>query len=229
MWQLEWGGGSHIDRSHGKKLFHTSALNLLTVTHRPPCVHLLPAALSRSLWARKRLDLWRSIGSGWTLGGLSGRPLVACVLSADLPHGLFFLTGQEGEEGGRREGGSCRLPGAVWLQLALAVSGWASRWQAWSALLALLGRGELRYLEQGNNPSFNFNISKVYSLSVLGVCWELVCSRRALPPPNVGVRTRYSSAVGWQMQQLLYIFLQKTRFCCHGGEKKPNFIWNTVV
>lgn len=33
-----------MDRNHGKKLFHTSALNLLTVTHRPPCVHLLPAA-----------------------------------------------------------------------------------------------------------------------------------------------------------------------------------------
>lgn len=108
-----------------------------------------------------------------------------------------FLPNRAERWGTGTERDSCRLPGAVWLQLSLAISECASRWQAWSALLALLGRGELCYLEQGNNPLFNFNILKVHSIYVTHLQGASVCSCKALPPPTVMIRTRYSSAVWW--------------------------------
>lgn len=128
--QLEWGGNSH---SYVKKASKKSCSTLLPPFSQllipPPCLcALLPAALSQSLWGWNKRPAWIFFGSGWTMGVLRERPLAACTLSADLPHGLFFLTGQKGEEQGQREGGSCRLPGAVRLQLSLAVPEWASRW-----------------------------------------------------------------------------------------------------
>ena len=197
VWQPGWGGSSHIDRSHRKKLFHTAVPSLLTVICSLPIHLFLPAALSQGLWAWKRLGFCWSIGSGWILGALGGRPLTASTLFAGLPPGLFFQTGQKGEEEGQREGGSWRWPGAAWLQLSLAISEWASRWQVWSALLALLGSGELCYLEQGNNPLFNFNILTVHSTYVTYLQGVSICSHGALPPPNVMIRTHHSSAVWW--------------------------------
>lgn len=55
----------------------------------------------------------------------------------------------------------------------------------------LLGRGELCYLEPGNNPLFNFNISKVDFIYVTHLQGASVCSCRALPASNGMMRTLF--------------------------------------
>lgn len=165
---------AHIDGTYRKKSCPTS---LFTNLSQLFTTHSVSISLSLLLFPRVS-----ETGISWFLlihwirvnSGSPGRGcFLQLVLSSSLLHGFFFLVWQKGEEEVQREGVSCRVPRTVWLQLSLAISEWTSRWQAWSALLALLGRGELYYLEQGNNPCVILTFWK-RSVSMLQICRELL-------------------------------------------------------
>lgn len=198
---------------HCSQTFHSYSLPTLCPYSYPCCS--FPESLSLD-----QLDFCWSTGSGWILTVLAGRLLTAYTSS--LLHGLFFLAGQKGEEEVQREGGSCRMPGAVWLQLSLAISEWASRWQAWSALLTMLGTGELCYLEQSNNPLCNFNISKVLSIYAADLQGATVCF----------LQTWWSRHIIWvwydgRWSRCFISFLYKRIFFFFFGRGK-NFLQNTI-